>query len=62
MYCKKCGAEVNPGEYCQKCGTKAVESVTPKQKEGNKSKKSFDQRSFYRWEIVLLMVVAIYWI
>ena len=39
-----------------------AEPLTPKQKEGGKSKKSFDQRSFYRWEIVLLMVVAIYWI
>jgi hypothetical protein len=26
MYCKKCGAEVKPGEYCPKCGTKFEES------------------------------------
>jgi len=35
MYCKKCGIEVKPGEYCPKCGTK-IEEVGPDTK-GNKN-------------------------
>ena len=54
MYCKKCGVEVKPGEYCPKCGTKS---------EGSEQITNENQGFFQRMSTgakVLLIVVPVF--